>query len=703
MEQKVLDFFRKKAEQIIEREYHDEIQKIKRSIMKRQSKMSDDETQRLKKEWKNENNILILEFKAKFENNLKRYNNDFNKSIQLFDKQTESGSNHRNEKELIKNLNINNFEKKIYYELACKDAIRNAKSQERKWRQQRRKDKREIILRNNREEQKIRENLQSESSSEYDRVFMKIETKRQDILKERIDIIDKKWTVKQKTEMELFNEEWARTREKKINNIIEDTIKRDKERIIGYTGQLSTEVFDIHNVFNERVNNEWDVERSKLINSKKLYISSIIKEITFKINKKYEIIIENKTKEIDKMFETEINTVNTLHEKRIEQMIIDYKKTIINNLEKGKKNIDKYKNRDDYDKFKKDCERSHNSFIRNEKKKLRNIKITSSHLLPENAQNQIKILVNQKKNILIDINNKTTKRHFDMKELYNKCRIEEIVKETTKIEEKENAKVILEVDSLEQAWKSNKKENSLLLNKVKYNAHLETKLLESNQINKQKDEENIYFKMEIQKKENEIIQLKNEITKKDALLKKFEIEMNFLKKFKEKYLEVQDNKKKKKKEKTRGVWGRHNIIEEPKTKNDFQEIEKKLLMKSVLREKGPIFEHIYKCNGIYRDEGNIQIIFKANDKDIISIKYEHEFRTVSFISFGSKISLPFAFDINKFFCITIKIVNSRISVEINNTSMGTYDLLDDTLLTKIIIRVSSNKSLFYHQYIRPLK
>ena len=53
MEQKVLDFFRKKAEQIIEREYHDEIQKIKRSIMKRQSKMSDDETQRLKKEWKN--------------------------------------------------------------------------------------------------------------------------------------------------------------------------------------------------------------------------------------------------------------------------------------------------------------------------------------------------------------------------------------------------------------------------------------------------------------------------------------------------------------------------------------------------------------------------------------------------------------------------------------------------------------------------
>ena len=365
--------------------------------MKRQSKMSDDETQRLKKEWKNENNILILEFKAKFENNLKRYNNDFNKSIQLFDKQTESGSNHRNEKELIKNLNINNFEKKIYYELACKDAIRNAKSQERKWRQQRRKDKREIILRNNREKQKIRENLQSESSSEYDRVFMKIETKRQDILKERIDIIDKKWTVKQKTEMELFNEEWARTREKKINNIIEDTIKKDKERIIGYTGQLSTEVFDIHNVFNERVNNEWDVERSKLINSKKLYISSIIKEITFKINKKYEIIIENKTKEIDKMFETEINTVNTLHEKRIEQMIIDYKKTIINNLEKGKKNIDKYKNRDDYDKFKKDCERSHNSFIRNEKKKLRNIKITSSHLLPENAQNQIKILVNSTK------------------------------------------------------------------------------------------------------------------------------------------------------------------------------------------------------------------------------------------------------------------------------------------------------------------
>ena len=77
-------------------------------------------------------------------------------------------------------------------------------------------------------------------------------------------IVLKKTKQKQRTEIELFNEDWNRLREDKIYSIIEDTIKRDKDKIIGYTGRaLSTEVFDIHEVFTERVQNQWNVERAK--------------------------------------------------------------------------------------------------------------------------------------------------------------------------------------------------------------------------------------------------------------------------------------------------------------------------------------------------------------------------------------------------------------------------------------------------------
>ena len=196
--------------------------------------------------------------------------------------------------------------------------------------------------------------------------------------------------------------------------------------------------------------------------------------------------------------------------------------------------------------------------------------------------------------------------------------------------------------------------------------------------------------------------LKDIIRKQDIELENLKEEREFLKKFKEKYLEVQATKKKKKKP-TRGVWGRHNIIEEPKTLEDFQEIEKKLLMKSILREKGPIFAHVYKCNGIYRDESDLEICFKASGKNVITIKYEYQFNTFSIECFKSKISLPFAFEVNKFFCIRLKIVNKLLSVQIGDGNLGSYDVPDDGLLNELVIRLKSNKSVFYHHFIRPME
>ena len=142
--------------------------------------------------------------------------------------------------------------------------------------------------------------LKKQNQDEYERVFRSIEIQRQDILKKTIDQITNNFTQKQRTEIELFNEDWNRIREDKIYTIIEDTIKRDKDKIIGHTGrELSTEVFDIHEVFTERVQNQWNVERAKRIKTKLQHIPTLVDAAKFKIKKKYETLMETKIQEFN--------------------------------------------------------------------------------------------------------------------------------------------------------------------------------------------------------------------------------------------------------------------------------------------------------------------------------------------------------------------------------------------------------------------
>ena len=135
-----------------------------------------------------------------------------------------------------------------------------------------------------------------------------------------------------------------------------------------------------------------------------------------------------------------------------------------------------------------------------------------------------------------------------MKNLYEECKQKEFNEQKTRIELDEKAKAIAAVDATESEWKNSKKEESLLLNKVKYNAHLETKLLENNQLLKQHDEMIAGLKQQVHIHKTKIIDLKEIIRKQDLELENLKEERGFLKKFKEKYLEVQAAKKKKKKE-----------------------------------------------------------------------------------------------------------------------------------------------------------
>ena len=93
VDEKVLSFFRKKAEQLVEREYNDKIYEIKKDIGKRQNKKIDDETKRLRKEWQYENQTLIGEFKNSLESAIKNHSDEFDRSMRLFDQEHKTHHN----------------------------------------------------------------------------------------------------------------------------------------------------------------------------------------------------------------------------------------------------------------------------------------------------------------------------------------------------------------------------------------------------------------------------------------------------------------------------------------------------------------------------------------------------------------------------------------------------------------------------------
>ena len=685
----VLDFFRKKAEQIVEREYSYKIYKIKTNISKKQSQLIDKETKKLQKEWESENKEKL---KLLLEQFFERHANEYEKALRLLDLETKSGFIFKEDSELISNINEKDFESKIGYNNACRHIIRSNKNKLRAWKLQKRKERIKFVQKNKLSQEQIEKKFTQENQDTFE-VFKENEIKRQDILKKEMDCITVKFTQKQKTEIELFQENWNKNKENKIYAIIKDIIRKDEE-------------IDIHTVFQERVDNEWNVHRKNLFNSKLLYILQMTEANTYKINKKYEVIIEDKIKKCNENLRVDLKNIESNHTKYYDSIITNYKNGIIKELESQEIKIKTFSSQSDYEKFKRNANKDRRNLIRNKQKQLRKITLATIDLLPEYIKSQLKNLDVQ----IINEKNRTQRKYekqiVEMKQFYEKCRIKEASEDKVKIEEIEKNKVITEIDSLEQKWKSSQKEESVLLNKVKYNDYLEIKLLEKNQLLSQKEKKISNLKIKI----NELTETVRKQTKE---LNNFEGEKRFLKKIKEKYFKDQVANKKKS---TKGVWGRHTIIDEPtrdvlsrhimigepKTIEDFQEIEKKLLMKSVLREKGPIFEHVYKCNGIYRDESDLEILFKAEQENIINIKYEYKFNTISIDCFGNKIDQPFVFKVNKFFCIKFKIVNKFLSIQIDDINLGSWDIPDPGLLNQLDIRLKSNKSIFYHHFIKPM-
>ena len=128
-------------------------------------------------------------------------------------------------------------------------------------------------------------------------------------------------------------------------------------------------------------------------------------------------------------------------------------------------------------------------------------------------------------------------------------------------------------------------------------------------------------------------------------------------------------------------------------------MEKKLLMKMTLREKGPLFEHNYICTGIYREETDFEILIKAKNNIIIHLKFDSKSNFVNIITSYTNISLSCILEKDTYYEVIFTFNNKNITININNTRLGTYELCNQ-LLEDIIVRIKSTKSIFYHQYIK---
>ncbi len=130
-----------------------------------------------------------------------------------------------------------------------------------------------------------------------------------------------------------------------------------------------------------------------------------------------------------------------------------------------------------------------------------------------------------------------------------------------------------------------------------------------------------------------------------------------------------------------------------------KEMEKKLLMKMTLREKGPLYEHNYICTGIYRKDTTFEILIKAKNKVVIHLKYDYESKFVNLITSDTNISLSCIFEKDTYFEVIFTFNNRNIAININDQALGTYEIYDQ-LLEDIIVRIKSSRSIFYHQYIK---
>lgn len=720
------EYYRKDAEQELKIQYQQEISDIKKNNIGEKERnitnakqIINDQYIKLQKKTRNDH---AEELKKEYVNIEKEFEN----IVETFDKETDKLTVQISEQKLIQNINANNFDNNEEYQKKVRDIIRNAKGNSRKIKQERRALRRNLINDIIELKQERKKEVKFEIDDKYNDIYETQTTHKNNSIKMKTAKIEKIWQGIFNSNITHFDTVWKEKREEKLQSIITQLIQKNKSRIINNSSNTNqSSILNMKKTLNDRLLNEWNMERKKKIQYKLRNIDSSIKELTVtishkwqiqeqQISNKYDMELENKIQEID-------NSIKTYDETTIQ----NYKTSILKNIEISKVEIDRndFQTESEYTKKLRDEERQKQHELRKMRKELRKNKT-----IPDNIKKQLETY---KKKSMLEKSNIITKYKQNKSNAIKNLALDkknDIDNQIKKLTEKLTKKAEQEVDMLKESWISKKKEESILLNKVKDNNLLEIQLIQLNELLRSKNSTIIELREKIQNLSDENNKFKTEIASLNTYINKYKKDKQFVDKLKKKYMEKENLKEKKEEkiiletvkeeneEKTqiiaqqiketenslrtiRAKKKKSSKIISKVEQTNKKEMEKKLLMKMTLREKGPLFEHNYICTGIYRKETNFEILLKAKNIIITHFKFDYLSNFVNIITPNSNISLSCILEPDTYYEIIFTFNNKNVSISVNNNSLGTYPIINQ-ILEDIIVRIKSSKSIFYHQYIK---
>lgn len=698
MDKEIADYFKAQAEELVQREYNEKSDLNKQHIDKMQEKEISDLKRLLNKEWQKEDQIITSDLKNNMYEQLKKLNIEIQRQYTEHDEETNFISySNLTEEDVCKGVDRDKYPDPNEFSRAKRDV----------WREHQKSIRRNIALRR-KSRIKLNESLsnikvtetnkiQEEFRLEQKKIFSDIQSQRKYLLQEKITAIRKTWQKRENIKQKSINLKWETQKESMIIKYTKDLIARDKERLISHeSNSLIGSVYDVNTIVNNRLTNEWKAEKDEKTKNKKKELDNLIRCLHTQIEKTWRNKIQTELERINTNLKNELDKINSISKMNYKKMRVDYKKEVLNNLRNIPIKIENnYENQNDYSRQFRDANRAHQNSIREEKKKF-----NDPEYIPDKLKSKI------------DIEKQTTE--FKIKFIKNEYQhqIEHHKREsqismekeirvlTNALKVKEIAKMNIELEDLEKKWKEDKKEECLLLSKVKYSNQLEKKVIHLDSIITQKNTK--ILELNIRNKEllREISNYRNEIQNLQEKIKSYDIDSEFIKNFRNKYIISKNEVKQDDKPKVTVVH-RSQPIREPQNADELVEIMSKLLMKMTFRERGPIFEHKYIITGIYREEADLDIIIKSRDQEIVYLKYNHFVGEMIFKCGTSRISLPYSFEKDKFFKIELHFKDGKIKAFVNNYVLGTYEL-ENPILTNIVCKLLSKKSVFYHQYVDQL-
>jgi len=706
-------YYRKEAEEQLKFEYEQEISKINTKNNQEKQKIINSTKKEINDKYQNEDKTLKNKYISKLEIEYANIEKEFENILEIFDKETDKLTISMNDEKLTENIIITNYKNNEEYQKKIRDTIRNYKRDLRKIKHKRRTLRQNLINDIIELEQEKKENAKIEIDKKYNEIFTEQKLIKNNSISNKILKINRIWDDILKANINSFNNKWKINKEEKIRTNITQLINKNKSRIINKFSQFNqSTIIDMTKTLNNRLLTDWKIEKGKKIKYKlrnldvsiKSLKNNILKEWKIKeenINQKYNIELHNKLLEIDNSIEKYNNTT-----------IQNYKNSILNTLEISIVNLDKndFQTEEEYAKKLRDEERHKNHELRKMKKELRKNKI-----IPDDIKKQLRIYKKERIKEKSSIKEKyKNQKLYDIGNLLQK-RDDNIIYEVKKLTEKLTSQAEQEVDILKESWISKKKEECILLNKVQDNNILEIQIIK---LNEQLQTKNSIIN-ELQQKTEKLLkenkQFQTEITKLNKYITQYKKDKDFVDKLKVKYMEKENLKTKNQEKIPQNVVNQtqevdnslrtltakkksSKIVSKIGQKNK-KEMEKKLLMKMTLREKGPLFEHNYICTGIYREETDFEILIKAKNNVIIHLKFDSKSNFVNIIVSDTNISLSCILEKDTYYEVIFRFNNKNITININNTRLGTYELCNQ-LLEDIIVRIKSTKSIFYHQYIK---